>query len=98
MLTCAKSTLEKVMEGMYNESRKGGVIVPIIYAKLRQKLKEKGITSYTVRKEKIVGQAAWSRLQNDGDLNTSTIATFCGLLDCQPGDLLEYIPDDPAIE
>ena len=28
----------------------------------------------------------------------STLEELCRALDCQPGDLLEYVPDDPATE
>ncbi len=69
--------------------------MPIIYEKLRKRLKEIGITSYTVRKNQIVGQAAWNRIQKDGDINTRTIETFCKILNCQPGDLLEYVSEEP---
>ena len=26
----------------------------------------------------------------------STLESICDVLDCQPGDILEYVPDDPA--
>ena len=28
-----------------------------------------------------------------GDIDTRTIAKLCKLLECQPGDILEYAPD-----
>lgn len=68
--------------------------MPIKYNKLIALLKEKGYTTYRIRKEKIIGQATWSKIQNNGDIDTRTIAKLCKLLDCQPGDILEYIPDE----
>lgn len=68
--------------------------MPIKYNKLIALLKEKGYTTYRIRKEKIIGQATWSKIQNNGDIDTRTIAKLCKLLNCQPGDILEYIPDE----
>ena len=28
-----------------------------------------------------------------GDISTATIERVCELLDCQPGDIMEYVPD-----
>ena len=64
--------------------------MPIKYNKLLLKLKEKGITSYTIRKEKIMAQETFRKIQNGGDIDTRTIAKLCKALDCQPGDILEY--------
>lgn len=65
----------------------------IIYDKMMKKLQEQGVTSYTFRKNHIIGQATWKSIQNGGHIDTRTINAICKLLDCQPGDLLEYIPD-----
>lgn len=67
----------------------------IKYDKLIALLKEKGYTTYRIRKEKIVGQATWQKIQNGGDIDTRTIAKLCKLLQCQPGDILEY-EEEPA--
>lgn len=67
--------------------------MPIKYNKLLALLKEKGYTTYRIRKEKIVGQATWSKIQNGGDIDTRTIAKLCDILNCQPGDILEYEKD-----
>lgn len=67
--------------------------MPIKYDKLLALLKEKGYTTYRIRKEKIVGQATWSKIQNGGDIDTRTIAKLCDILNCQPGDILEYEKD-----
>ena len=56
-------------------------------------MSERGITSYTLKKENIIGQATFKKIKEGGDIDTRTIAKLCELLDCQPGDILEYIPD-----
>lgn len=62
----------------------------IIYDKLLQKFKEKGITSYTMRKEKLISQSTWKYIQEGKDIDMKTINTLCKYFNCQPGDLLEY--------
>ncbi|MDE5741573.1 MAG: helix-turn-helix domain-containing protein [Oscillospiraceae bacterium] len=68
--------------------------MPIIYDKLLAMMKQKGITSYTIRQNNIIGQATLTKIKNGGDIDTRTIAKFCELLDCQPGDILEYVSGD----
>lgn len=69
--------------------------MPISYNKLLTVFKEKGVTSYTIKKEKIVGQSAWKKIHENGHIDTRTIEALCKYLNCQPGDILEYIPDEP---
>lgn len=70
--------------------------VPISYNKLLSIFEEKGITSYTIKKEKVVGQSAWKKIHENGHIDTRTIESLCKYLNCQPGDILEYIPDDES--
>ena len=66
----------------------------IVYDKLFERLKEKGITTYRIRKDKLLGQGTLTALKSGkGGLDRNTIDKLCKLLDCQPGDLMEYIPD-----
>ena len=68
--------------------------MPIKYDKLFELLKEKGYSTYRLRKEKLVGQSILQKLRDGGDIDTRTIKRFCAMLDCQPGDIMEYIPDE----
>lgn len=61
---------------------------------IMQALKNKGYTSYRLSKENIFGQATMTKFRNHGQLNFNDINKICTLLDCQPGDLLEFIPDE----
>ena len=65
----------------------------ICYDKLFALLEEKNISSYYIRKHKITGEGTLTKLRNNESVNTLTIEKFCSVLDCQPGDLMEYIPD-----
>ena len=53
-------------------------------------LKEKGITTYMIRKEKIMSESTVQKLRSGRGLAWDNIETLCHLLECQPGDLLEY--------
>ena len=65
----------------------------ISFEKLRNLLAARGITSYTMRQNGTIGQATWKKIQEGGHIDTRTINALCALLQCQPGDILEYIPD-----
>lgn len=67
--------------------------MPIKYDKLIALMREKGITSYTLKRDNIIGQATYKKIMEGGDIDTRTLAKLCKLLDCQPGDILEYAPD-----
>lgn len=65
--------------------------MPIVYDKLFRLLKEKGWTTYKIRKEKLIGQATLTALRNGtGGIDAKTIARLCEVLGCQPGDIMEY--------
>lgn len=67
--------------------------MPIKYDKLIALMKQAGITSYTVKRDKIIGQATYKKIMEGGDIDTRTIAKLCEVLHCQPGDILEFEQD-----
>jgi putative transcriptional regulator len=68
--------------------------LPIVYDKMFALLKEKGYTSYKIRQENVMGQATLTGLKNGtAGLNSKTIENLCRVLHCQPGDLMEYVPE-----
>ena len=67
----------------------------IKYDKLFRALEEAGISSTKIKKEGIMSQNAYYGIrQGKLNLTLSTIDKLCGLLQCQPGDLVEWVPDD----
>ena len=67
--------------------------MPITYDKLLELFRDRGITSYTIKKDNIIGQASYKKIKEGGDIDTRTIAKLCKYLECQPGDILEYVPE-----
>ena len=55
-----------------------------------EKLKSAGFSTYKLRKDKIMGEATIQQLRTGQLVSWATIDTLCRLLDCQPGDLLQY--------
>jgi putative transcriptional regulator len=56
-------------------------------------LKEKGYTSTRIRNEKLIGQSYLQQIRHDEIVSWKTIDTICTLLQCQPGDILEHVPE-----
>lgn len=53
-------------------------------------LKEAGYTTYKIRKEKIFGEATLQKIRNGELVSWENISTLCKVLNCQPGDIVEY--------
>jgi putative transcriptional regulator len=56
-------------------------------------LKAAGYSTYKLRREKLLGESVIQQIRNGVLVSWPNVGRLCGLLDCQPGDLLEYIPD-----
>ena len=68
--------------------------MPINFDKALALLKEQGYTTYRIRKDNIISQSALQKMKNGtGEISTRTIERLCSVLNCQPGDLMEYIPN-----
>jgi len=69
----------------------------IVYRKLLALLKEKGYTTYKIRKEGLIGGATYQILRTPTSgkgLDHRSIDKLCRVLQCQPADIMEYIPDE----
>ena len=67
----------------------------ISYQKLFNLLEKNGWTTYKIRKEKLIGQGTLTALKNGtGGLDSKTISRLCKTLNCQPGDIMEYVPEE----
>lgn len=56
-------------------------------------IKKKGYTSNRIRDEKLMGQSYLQQLRHGELVSWKAIDVICKLLECQPGDLLEYVKD-----
>jgi len=53
-------------------------------------LKDAGYNSTIIYKERQISQTAMQKIRNDEVVGIAVIDKLCGLLHCQPGDLIEY--------
>ncbi len=53
-------------------------------------LKAAGYSTTRLRNEKLIGQATIQRLRHQQSVSYDVLALLCKLLNCQPGDILEY--------
>ena len=61
-------------------------------------LKEAGYNTNRIRKEKIMGEAMLQKIRSGQMVSWATLDTICSLLECQPGDLIEYVKEDGVQE
>lgn len=67
--------------------------MPVSYRKLFAMMEEKGYKKFDLRKKGINPKVVNS-LKNNNNVNVSTIMDLCAIFNCQPGDIMEYIPDN----
>ena len=58
-------------------------------------LKNAGYSTYKIRQEKIFGERVVTRLRHRESVSYDVLAKICELLHCQPGDILEYVEEQP---
>lgn len=68
--------------------------MPISYKKFFELMKKKGFTTYQLQQQKIIPQGTLQKMRTGGDISTKSIRAICEWLDCQPGDIMEYIKED----
>lgn len=65
----------------------------IIYTKLWQTMKERGISQYKLEKEYSFSRGTLNTLRKNGNVTVYTLDTLCRILDCRLEDIAEYVPD-----
>lgn len=53
-------------------------------------LKEKGYSSYSLRKEKLLSESTIQKLRSGEGISWDNLDTLCKLLECDIADILEY--------
>lgn len=65
----------------------------IVYDRLWNTMKEKGISQYKLIKEYHVSQGQLDRLRKNANVNSYTLNQLCRILHCKLEDIAEYIED-----
>lgn len=62
---------------------------------IMEELKKAGYSSYRLRQEKVLGEATLQKIRVGSTMLTlESVDAICDILQCQPGDLLEWYPAD----
>ncbi|MBQ3417164.1 MAG: helix-turn-helix domain-containing protein [Ruminococcus sp.] len=57
-------------------------------------LKNRGYNTNRIRKEKIFAEATLQKFRNGQIISADNLDRLCRTLECQPGDILEYVSDE----
>ena len=79
---------------MYNECYGGDLLCLSFTEKIVASLKEAGYSTYRLRQDKLFGERTIQKFREGEIVNADNLALLCKLIKCQPGDLLEYVPDE----
>lgn len=66
----------------------------ISYKPFFDTLKKKGISQYKLETEYGVSKGTVDNLRHNRSITLYTVEEFCRILDCEPWDIFELVPDD----
>lgn len=73
--------------------RIGGNTVAIKYYKMLDLMNRQGIGKEELRKKISISPATMAKISKNQYVSLEVIDKICDVLSCQPGDLMEHIPD-----
>ena len=73
--------------------RIGGNTVAIKYYKMLDLMNRQGIGKEELRKKISISPATMAKISKNQYVSLEVIDKICDALSCQPGDLIEHIPD-----
>ena len=57
-------------------------------------LKEKGFSTYRLRKDKIFGERVIQQLRDQEPVSWEVLGRLCSLLGCDIGEIITYVPEE----
>ena len=78
----------------YNRCERGDKVPLKFKIDILEALKLKGYTTYKLQQDKLLANSTIQKLRTGGQLSWTNIETICKLLNCQPGDIIEYVEDE----
>ena len=57
-------------------------------------LKQNGYNTTNIRREHLLSESTLQKLREGESISWKNIESICNLLNCQPGDIMEYTPDE----
>ncbi len=69
--------------------------MPIKYKmNVLNELKAAGYNTNRLRKEKLLSEGTIQNIRDGRIINAANLAKICKLLNCQPGDIMEYVEEE----
>ena len=65
----------------------------IVFDKLWETMKEKGVTTYQLREKCGIDSKTVRRLKANENIETKTISKLCSALGCRVEDIIEYVDE-----
>ena len=72
--------------------------MPVCYDKLFLRMAEKGIKKIDLRNKYGLNSKTVNSLVKNQSVTVDTIMVLCEILDCQPGDIMEYVKKEDSAE
>ena len=66
----------------------------IKYNNIIERLKEAGYTATRIKEEKLLSEPTMTAIRRDKNITTDSIDKICSLLECQPGELMNWYSDE----
>ena len=83
------------MPQFWDTQEKGDIEMPIQYKiDILSALKDAGYNTNRLRKERLLSEGVIQSLRESKYVSLQNISKICELLNCQPGDLMEYVKED----
>lgn len=70
--------------------------MPVSYHRLFALMSEKGIKKIDLRNVYGINPKTVNSLSNNRSVTVDTIMQLCEILDCQPGDIMEYVKEEQS--
>lgn len=83
----------RIVEVYYMGEREKQYSGMISYKKLFELMEQKNIKKRDLREKYNISPTIISRLNNNSNVAVDTIMYLCEILNCQPGDIMEHIPN-----
>lgn len=59
-----------------------------------EKLKAAGYNTSRLRRDRLLSESTLQKFRTGQIISSDNLDNLCKLLECQPGDILEYVPDN----
>ena len=60
-----------------------------------QELKKAGYSTYRIREDKILAEGTMQKIRTGStEISVESLGILCNILRCQPGDILEWLPEE----